>query len=81
MTAITVRRPPGSIALPDNGQWTNRFEIKSSTSNQKYVIAQHKTGRYWKCGCNGCIRWGHCHHLQAIGLPGDFQPFEAQLGK
>ena len=33
---------PVAEALASNGQWENRFEVKSTTSNRRYVIAQHK---------------------------------------
>jgi len=80
MTAIVIRRPPGSIVLPDNKVYTNRFEIKSASSDAIYVVAQSKTGRWWSCSCFGWIRHRSCKHLQALGLPGKNQPFEAQLG-
>lgn len=77
--AITIRRPAGSVALQDNKQWTNRFEIHSQTSDRVYVVAQNKSGRFWSCGCFGFIRHRHCKHLAALGLPGHSQPFEALL--
>lgn len=79
MTAIVIHRPPGSIVLPDNKTYTNRFEIKSASSDAVYIIAHSKTGRWWSCGCFGFIRWGHCRHLDALGLPGKRKPFEAVL--
>jgi hypothetical protein len=36
-----ISRPPGSVALPDNDQWTHRFEVKSETSDRIYIISQH----------------------------------------
>jgi hypothetical protein len=41
-TAIVVR-PPDSLLLPDNAQYTNRFKIKSESSGDFYIVAQHKT--------------------------------------
>ena len=77
---IVLRRPPGSIVLPDNTQYTNRFEIKSQSSNAIYTVAQSKSGRWWSCSCPGWIRHRKCKHLTALGLPGKQQPFEAALG-
>lgn len=41
-----VIRIESSVALPDNDQWENRFEIYSESSNRVYVISQNKKGRY-----------------------------------
>ena len=77
---IVLRRPPGSHLLPDNSQYTNRFEIKSQSSDAIYTIAQSKSGRWWACSCLGWIRHKRCKHLDALGLPGKHEPFEAKLG-
>lgn len=77
--AIVIHRPPGSIKLPDNAAYTNRFEIKSESSDRVYVIAQSKSGRWWSCGCFGFIRHKRCKHLDALGLPGQHEPYEALL--
>jgi prepilin-type N-terminal cleavage/methylation domain-containing protein len=66
----------GAVNLPDNDQYTNRFEIKSQTSNRKYIIAQHKTSRWWACSCPGWIRTRSCKHLIACGLPTHQVPME-----
>ncbi len=71
--------PRNSIELPDNDQYTNRFEIHSESSDRVYVVAQHKTGRWWGCGCFGWIRNKRCKHLDALGIPSNNQPFEAML--
>jgi len=68
--------PDGVTRLPDTEAWVNRFEVKSESSDRVYIIAQSKSGRWWKCGCHGCIRHGSCKHLRACGLPGNYQPFE-----
>jgi hypothetical protein len=78
-SALVVRIPAGTITLPDNDQWTNRFEIHSSSSNRVYIIAQNKSGRFWGCSCFGWVRHEHCRHLDSLGLPGDHQPREARL--
>ena len=70
-----VLRLPASKNLPDNSHFTHRFEIKSSSSNRVYVVAQSKSGRWWACSCPGWIRHKHCKHLSTLGLPGGFTPF------
>ena len=62
--------------LPDNGQWTNRFEIRSETSDRVYIISQHKTGRHWGCSCPGWRTRRACKHLAAVGLPSLEKPHE-----
>ena len=74
-TGLVLRVPQG-VKLPDNAQYTNRFEIKSSSSNRVYIIAQHKTGRWWACSCPGWIRYKKCRHLEALGLPCYQKPLE-----
>jgi hypothetical protein len=74
-----VIRVPQSAMLPDNGQWTNRFEVKSESSNRVYVIAQNKTKRHWGCACPGWCNRRKCKHLAALGLPAFQHPFEAVL--
>lgn len=62
-----VKRARGEIQfLPDNQQYTNRFEIISETSDRVYVIAQRKRSGQWCCSCPGWIRHRHCKHLDAI---------------
>ena len=75
----TITRPRGTVVLPDNSQWTNRFEIKSASSNRVYVVAQHKTSRYWACSCPGWIRFRKCKHLATIGLPAQMRPYEVAM--
>lgn len=79
MSAIVLRRPPGSLKMPDNRAFVNRFQIRSSSSDRLYTVAQSKTGRWWSCSCPGWIRHRHCKHLAALGLPGDHKKFEAKL--
>jgi hypothetical protein len=76
---IVVYTPPGTIKLADNAQWTNRFEIRSESSNRVYVVSQNKAGRHWGCSCMGWIRYRHCKHLAALGIPANMKPFEALL--
>lgn len=78
MNEITLRIPQ-EVILPDNKQWTNRFEIHSESSNRVYVIAQHIQGRYWGCSCPGWIRYKRCKHLDALGLPGGMRIMEVRL--
>lgn len=74
-----IHRPSNSELLPDNKAYTNRFEIRSESSDRVYVVAQSKSGRWWSCGCFGFIRHRHCKHLSALGIPGHSQPYEALL--
>ena len=76
-TALTII-PQGAIRLPDNDQWSERFEIRSSSSGNKYTIARNKkTGKYG-CSCPGYLiakeekdangkptgrKIRYCHHL------------------
>jgi len=64
--------------LPDSGQWTNRFEVRSESSDRVYIIAQHKTGRHWGCSCPGWKRHRTCKHLAAVGLPSLERPHEVR---
>jgi hypothetical protein len=75
----TIRKPPGSVALPNNAQWENRFEIRSETSGRIYIIAQNKTKRHFACSCPSWRTRRKCKHLTTLGLPGNEQPFEVQL--
>lgn len=79
MSNQVVKRPAGSVALPDNNQYENRFEIKSSSSNRVYIIAQHKTGRWWGCSCPGWISHRKCKHLTSLGLPCNQVPMEVTM--
>lgn len=71
-----ILRARNSHPLPDNGQWTNRFEIKSESSNRLYVIAQNKVKRHWGCSCPGFKIHRKCKHLTALSLPNYEKPFE-----
>jgi hypothetical protein len=69
----------GAVMLPDNGQWQNRFEVRSESSNRVYTIAQHKDKKHWGCSCPGWLSRRKCKHLTAVGVPNHEVPFEAQL--
>jgi len=60
---IQVRQPAGSKRLPDNEQWTQRFEIRSSSSNRLYIVAQNKQNGLWGCSCPGYLSNRKCKHL------------------
>jgi len=79
MSNALVVRVPEDRKLPDNAQYTNRFQIKSESSERLYTIAQSKSGLWWACSCPGWIRHKTCKHLSSMGLPGRHQPFEATL--
>jgi len=68
--------PPTADRLPDSGQWINRFEIRSASSNRKYVIAQHATHRHWGCSCPSWRVRRYCKHLTSLRLPAHEQAHE-----
>ena len=76
MDIPTLYIPPESKRLPDEGQWTNRFEIRSESSNRLYVIAQHRTKRHWGCSCPSWRTRRTCKHLNAMALPAYERPHE-----
>jgi hypothetical protein len=76
---VYIELPHDARLLPDNDQWTNRFQIKSESSNRLYTIAQNKQKRHWACNCMGWIRHRTCKHLRTLELPCHSQPFEASL--
>lgn len=79
-TALVLRvNVPQDRRLPDNAQYTNRFKIKSESSDRLYTIAQSKTGLWWGCSCPGWVSRKNCKHLRELGLPGQHRPFEATL--
>jgi len=61
------KRPSNDIQLlPDNQQYTNRFEVHSETSDRVYTMAQRKSSGQWCCSCPGWIRHRHCKHISAV---------------
>lgn len=61
--------------LPDNAQYTNRFEIKSESSNRLYIVAQNKKTNVWSCSCPSWIIRRKCKHLTSL------TPLLAEVGK
>jgi hypothetical protein len=78
MSNLPTLRIPGDH-LPDNDQWTNRFEIRSETSNRVYVVSQNIKKRFWACSCPSWRTRRYCKHLEAIGLPVLEKPYEVKL--
>jgi hypothetical protein len=63
----------GATALPDTDGWQNRFQIRSSSSDRVYVVAQSRANGHWSCSCPASIyakggRRGACKHLRALGV-------------
>jgi len=56
----------GSRLEPDNAAWTNRFTVRSHTSNAVYVVAQRRTDNVWGCSCKGWTHYRRCKHLADI---------------
>jgi hypothetical protein len=61
-TGLAVRIPQNA-KLPDNAQWTNRFEIHSQTSDRVYIVAQNKSTGKWGCSCPAYRTRRYCKHL------------------
>ncbi len=55
-----------SEMLPDNDQWINRFQIKSSSSSSIYTIAQRRSDKTWGCSCVGWRNHRKCKHLTDV---------------
>jgi hypothetical protein len=62
-TTSLVVRPQGAKPLPDNVQWMNRFEIRSSSGPRVYIIAQNKATEKFGCSCPGYLIHRKCKHL------------------
>jgi len=77
--ALATIRIDSTDLLPDNDQWKNRFQIRSSSSNRIYVIAQHKTKKHWGCSCPGWKIHRNCIHLKELGLACYEQPQEIEV--
>lgn len=76
-----LRIPPHANSLPDNKEWTNRFEIRSETSDRVYVVAQHATKRHWGCSCPAWRTRRYCKHLTALALPTHERPQEVEVAR
>lgn len=62
----TIVNKFGGSLLPDNQNYTNRFQIPNSDGSKLYTIAQTKKSGLWMCECLGFRRHRHCKHLNAI---------------
>lgn len=78
MNELTVRVRE-DLMLPDKGNWINRFEIKSESSNRVYVVAQDKNKKHFGCSCPGWKIHRTCKHLRALNLPSYEQPVDKLL--
>jgi len=58
--------------LPDSDRYKVRFKVRSSSSNQLYMVSYDNApgAQWWTCSCRGNIRHGHCKHLESIGVQG-----------
>jgi hypothetical protein len=70
----------GKEKLPDNDQWTNRFEIESETSDRIYIVAQNKSTGIWGCSCPAWRTRRYCKHLGSLGLLGAGPEDKKRLG-
>ena len=76
---LPVLRIIGLEVLPDNDQWTNRFEIHSESSDRVYVISQNKKKRHWGCSCPSYRIRRCCKHLNTLNLPTNEIPYEVKI--
>ena len=67
------------MILPDNKQWENRMEIKSSTSDRLYIVSQNIKKRHWGCSCPAWRIRRTCKHLLELGLAPYEQPQEIEV--
>jgi hypothetical protein len=74
---ISYLKNQGLTVLPDLRGWTNRFEIKSQSSNRLYTVAQRESDGTFGCTCpgwiiqkrdkiTGLLKPRDCKHLRAI---------------
>lgn len=77
----TLALPPGSTLLEDNAQWTNRFEVRSESSDRAYVVSQHKKKGHWGCSCPGWRTRRKCKHLASMGLPAFEVPHQVTIAR
>jgi hypothetical protein len=63
---VKAKTGKGLIRLEDNKTHTNRFEIKSESSDRVYIVAQKKGATEWQCSCPGWIFHRNCKHLKAL---------------
>ena len=56
----------GSVLLPDNDGWVNRFQVRSSSSSALYTIAQRRSDMVWGCSCPGWRHYRHCKHVTDV---------------
>lgn len=64
---------PKNMRLPDDNQWKNKVLVKSSSSDNLWVVSQNKSTGIMGCSCPGWKRARngkrHCKHLAALQLP------------
>jgi hypothetical protein len=65
-TIAEIAAQIGSTLLPDNDRWTNRFEIRSQSSDRRYTIAQQRADGVWGCSCPGWTHHRRCKHLTDV---------------
>lgn len=77
--APEIEIPIGGELLPDTKVWINRFTVPSDSTNSEYIIAQHRTRRFWACSCRGFTSHQKCKHLMRMGLPIHMESYEARI--
>jgi len=78
-TLYIPAQPKDEEKLPDLKGWTNRFYIKSETSNRLYVVSQNIDKRHWGCSCMSWKTRRYCKHLQVLALPCYERPYEVNI--
>lgn len=69
--AIVPAMPRGFVKTEaDDARYTNKFMVKSASSDRLYKISYDKSpgAGWWMCSCPGCLSHGSCKHLESIGL-------------
>ena len=67
---VTVtRKIPQNMRLPDDAQWKNKIKVRSSSSDNCWVVSQNISTGIMGCSCPGWKRHRKCKHIGSLGLP------------
>ncbi len=73
--ALAIRKrieSQGLEILPDSDRYKVRHKVKSSSTDDYYLVSFDAApgAGYWVCNCRGYLRHGSCRHIEASGLNG-----------